>query len=147
MEKLKGDSWQLRIGAVFMLIFGIGGIFYTVRLVIPLFTGAVEALLISMPLYLIHLALSAFFYGALCRSGFLALTKPQLPMKQIGRFSDGAWLLILTGVYQGLHLLYEGYLAEGMLIPVILAAVQVIPPIVYFVEKKQIAEDLRSRQG
>lgn len=141
-EKLKEDSWQLRCAAVLMIIFGIGGLLYGVGLLIPLFTGTVEALRISMTLYLVHLALAFVFYIFLGRMGFRALSNPQEPMRRIRSLSNGAWFLIYTTAFQLLHLLYEWYLGEGMAVPVVLAAVQVILSVTYLVEKRQIAEDL-----
>jgi hypothetical protein len=140
--KLKEDSWQLRIAAVFMMVFGIGGLLYSIGLLIPLFTGIVGALRISLALYFVHLVLSFGFYLILGRMGFYALTKPQKPMVMIKSLSDGIWLLLYTVVFQLLHLLYEGYLGEGMIVPLVLAAVQIALPVTYLVEKRQIAADL-----
>lgn len=140
--KLKEDSWQLRCASVLMIIFGIGGLLYSVGLLIPLFTGTVEALRISMILYAVHLALAVVFYMLLGRMGFRALAKPQEPMRKIRSLSNGAWFLLYTIAFQFLHLLYEGYLGEGMAVPAVLAAVQILLSVTYLVEKRQIAEDL-----
>lgn len=141
--KMKDDSWQLRIESVLMLIFGIGGFLYSAGIIIPLATGTVAALQIPLPLYLFHLILSFVSFSLYGGFGFRTLAKPGRVMKKIAPFTEGTWLLLVTFVFQAFHLFFVNYLKEGLMLPSLFAAAELVLLFACLMEKRKITASRR----
>ncbi len=143
--QLKKDGKMLQIISWAMILYALINLIVNIFRIIPLVTGAISALQISVVIYAGNVSISLILSFVFFYFGYRSVLKLTSSLNKDGKVSTGRIPLIFTILAQAANLIYCLELRVSMLLFLIPACMAVVLMFLYTVETKGLMSSPRHR--